>query len=54
MKQAFLQMCPAEEANKDYANEWKYDLHKLKVGSGYISSSLFMGKHCESNDLYPS
>ena len=37
-------MCPPEEEDKDYEDDWKYDIHKLKQGSAYIASSLFLGK----------
>ena len=41
---AFNQMVPYEDPEKDCYYEWKYDLHKTKVGSGYLSASFFLGK----------
>ena len=42
--QAFQQIAPTEDPEKDFHLEWKYDLHKIRVGSGYLSSSAFLGK----------
>ena len=43
MAQAFLQMCPPEDLEKDFHAHWKYDLQRIKQGSAYISSSFWMG-----------
>ena len=40
---AFHQIAPSEEQYKDYAFNWKYDLQTLRVGTGYLSSSIFFG-----------
>ena len=42
--QAFNQIAPTEEQNKDFNADWKYDIHKIRVGSGYLSSSAFLGQ----------
>ena len=41
--QAFMQIAPTEDPEKDFSLEWRYDIHKVRVGSGYLSSSSFLG-----------
>ena len=36
-------MAPSEEEDKEYLREWKYDIYKLRQGSGYISGSFWLG-----------
>ena len=43
LQQAFNQMAPDEEEDKEYRTEWKYDLTRLKQGNGYISNSFWLG-----------
>ena len=40
---AFHQIAPAEEQYKEYVHNWKYDIQTLRVGTGYLSSSIFTG-----------
>ena len=41
--QAFLQMCPVEQEDKNFNEDWKWDMQVLKQGSAYLSSSCWLG-----------